>query len=85
MNEKGIIATYVLSPLSKITNPEHTSQYKLVKYPSSNMVNFLLTNKTTPVTLYNSLLIFRDTDKKIELQGDVLKMVTNKNYNVDVG
>ena len=26
---------------------------------------------------------FRDTDKKIEIKGDLLKMITNRNYNVD--
>ena len=25
MNDRGIIATYLMSPLSKFTNPEHTS------------------------------------------------------------
>ena len=84
MNDRGIIESYLLSPLSKITKPEHTSQFKLVKDPSSNRVNDLLMNKTIPVTLCNNLLTFRDTDKEIELQGDLLKMITNKNYNVDL-
>ena len=39
-------------------------------------------NKTKPVTLKNSLLTFRNTDKIFELQGDPLKMKTNKKYNV---
>ena len=30
------------------------------------------------------MLIFRNTDKKFELQGDLLKMISNKNYNVDL-
>ena len=29
------------------------------------------------------MLTFRDTDKEFELQGDLLKMITNKNYEVD--
>ena len=29
-------------------------------------------------------MIFRDTDNKFELQGDLLKMITNNNYNVDL-
>ena len=44
----------------------------------------MLRNKTIPVTLYNNLLTFRDTDKKFELQGYPSKMITNKNYNVDL-
>ena len=31
--------------------------------------------------LYEKLLTFRDTDKKFDLKGDLLKMITNKNYN----
>ena len=31
MNDRGILATYLKSPLSKITNPENSSQFKLVK------------------------------------------------------
>ena len=39
MNDRGIIASYLMSPLSKITNPENSSQFKLVKESSSNRVN----------------------------------------------
>ena len=84
MNDRGILASYLMSPLSKITNPEHTSQFKLIKDPNSNRVNDLLINKTIPITLHNNLLTFRDTNKQFELQGDFLKMITNKNYNVDL-
>ena len=34
MNDRGIIATYLLPPLSKITNRERTSEFKLVKDPN---------------------------------------------------
>ena len=71
LNKGGIIATYLLSPLSKITNPEHFSQLKLLKDPNSNRVYELLINKTIPVTFYDIFLIFRDTDKKFELQEEL--------------
>ena len=51
MKDRGTNASYLMSPLSKITNPEHTNQYKLVKDPSSNRFNDLLINKTKPVSL----------------------------------
>ena len=73
-----------MSPSSKITNPENSSQFKLVKDSNSNRVNDLNINKTIPITLYNDLLTFRDTGKEFELKGDLLKMITNKNYNVDL-
>ena len=31
MNDRGILATYLMSPFSRITNPENASQFKLVK------------------------------------------------------
>ena len=36
MNDRGILATYLMSPLSKITNPENASQFKLRKDSNSN-------------------------------------------------
>ena len=31
MNDRGILATFLMSPLSKNNNPENSSQFKLVK------------------------------------------------------
>ena len=59
VNDRGIIANYLLSPLSKITNSDHNSQFNLVKDPNSKRVNDLLINKTLPVTLYNNLLALK--------------------------
>ena len=84
MNDRGILASYLMSPLSKITNPENTTQFRLVKNSNSNRVNDLKINKKIPITLHDNLLTFRDTGKEFELQGDLLKMITNKNYNVDL-
>ena len=84
MNDRGILASYLMSPLSKITNPGISTQFKLVKDSSSNRVNDLKINKTVPITLYNNMLTFRDTGKEFELTGDLLKMITNKNFNVDL-
>ena len=84
MNDRGILATYLMSPLSRITNPENSSQFKLVKDPSSNRVNDLKINKTIPITLYGNMLFFRDTNKQFELKGDLLEMITNSKFNVDL-
>ena len=84
MNDRGIIASYLLSPLAKITNPENSTQFKLVKHSSSNRVNDLLIHNTQPITLHDNLLTFPDTNKVFELKGDLLKMITNKNYKVDL-
>ena len=84
MNDRGILATYLMSPLSKTTNLENTSQFKLVKDLNSIRVNDLKVNKTIPITLYGNILTFRDTGKKFELSGDLLEMIFNSEFNVDL-
>ena len=83
-NDRGILASYLMSPLSIITNPENTTHFKLVKDSNSNRVNELKINNSIPITLYNNMLTFCDTGKEFELKGDLLKMITNKNYNVNL-
>ena len=83
MNDRGIIASYLLSPLAKIFNPENTTHFKLINDSTSDRVNDLKVNNSIPITLYNNILTFRDTGKEFELKGDLLKMITNKNYNVN--
>ena len=84
LNDRCILASYLMCLLSKITNPENTSQFTLLKDSTSNRVNDLLSHNTKPASLYNNLLTFRDTGKKFEMKGDLLKMLTNENYNVDL-
>ena len=55
MKDRGILAIYLMSPLSKITYPDNSSQYKLIKDSSSNRINDLLIYNTIPITLYNKL------------------------------
>ena len=73
-----------MSPLSRITNPDNASQFRLVKDSSSNRVNDLKINKTIPITLYENIVTFRDTKKQFELKGDLLEMITNGKFNVDL-
>ena len=42
MNDRGILASYLLCPPSKHPNTENTSQFKLVKDHNSNRVNDLV-------------------------------------------
>ena len=67
MNDGGILASYLMSPLSKTTNPENTSQFNLVKDHNSIRIIDLLIHNTIPVALFNHLLTFRDTSKEFEL------------------
>ena len=63
MNDRGLIASYLMSRLPKIANPENTTQYKLVKDFISNRLNDLLIQNSIPVILHDNLLTFRDTGK----------------------
>ena len=63
MNDGGIMASYLLSPLSKITNPGNSTQVILVKHSSTNRVNDLLMPNTIPITLHINLLTIRDRVK----------------------
>ena len=83
MKGRSIIASYLMSPLSKTNNPENTSQFRLVKCSNLNRINGLLIHNTKPINLYNNFSTFRDTVEEFELKGNLLKMRTNKNYNVD--
>ena len=47
-------------------------------------MNDLLIHKSKPNTFHDNLLTFRDTDKVFELKADFLKMITIKNYEVDL-
>ena len=84
MNDRGILANYLMPPLSRITNPDNTSQFRLVKDHSSNRVNDLKINKTIPITLYGNMLTFRDTNKQFVLKGDLLEIIANSKFNVDL-
>ena len=83
-NDRGIIASYLMSPLSEITNLENTSQFKLVKDHNSNKVKDLKIINSIPNTLHNNLLTIRDTNKQFELKGDLFEMITNSKFNVDL-
>ena len=54
MDDRFILASFLASFLSIITNPENNSHLKLVKDSSSNRINGLLMNKTIPITLYGN-------------------------------
>ena len=77
--DRGKLTSCLLFLLSKITNPEHTSQLKLVRDPDSKRFNHLLMEKPIPVTLYDNLLTFPDKNKQFEVNGDLLKMILNEN------
>ena len=82
INDRGIIASVSLPPLSKITNPAKTSQFILVKDYISNRVNDFLLHNSIPFTFHDNLLTFRDSGKKVDLKKIFrkLKLIKNTMY-----
>ena len=73
-----------MSPITKITNPGTSPQFKLANIITSNKVNDLKLHNSKPFILQNNLLTFRVTCKVFELKGDLSEMIINKKYNVDL-
>ena len=82
-NDGCNLASSLLSPLSEIAYAQHATQFKLIKYPEANWVKNLLITKTIPNMIYDNLMTLCDTDKNFELKANLLKKITNENYNVD--
>ena len=83
MNDKGMIAPYLASPLAILLKPENKGQYNIIKDQKSiKMKDFLITT-SIPVTLYSTMLTFRDTNETFISDGDLLKLMTNYNLLVD--
>ena len=83
MNEKGLIAPYLASSLVNLFKLENKSQNKLRKDHNSNKMNNFLVHGSIPVTLFSNMITFRDSNKTLRLEGDLLKVITNYEFNAD--
>ena len=81
MDEKGMIAPYLVSSLSNVFNLENKSQFRLRKDPNSTKINDFLIHRGIPVTLFSNMITFRDSNKSFILEGDLLKLITNHKFN----
>ena len=81
MDEKGMIAPYLISSLSNVFNLENKSQFRLRKDPNSTKINDFLIHRGIPVTLFSNMITFRDSNKSFKLEGDLLKLITNHKFN----
>ena len=46
-------------------------------------MNDFLIHRGIPVTLFSNMITFRDTNKSFKLEGDLLKLITNYEFNAD--
>ena len=83
MNDRGMIAPYLASSLVNLFKPENKSQFRLRKDPNSTKMNNFLIHRDIPVTIFSNLLLFRDSNKSFELEGDLLKLIANYKFNAD--
>ena len=79
MNDKGLIDSSVLEVLKS----DNKGQFRLTEDPNSTKPNDLLINEKVPVTIFNNMLTFRDTNKVFTLEGDLYKVITDYKFNVD--
>ena len=83
MDDSGLIAPYLAFSLVIVFKPENKSQFSLKKDHNSTKMNEFLINEGIPVTLVSNMLIFRDSNKSLKLDGDLLETMTNYDFNVD--
>ena len=83
MNDKGMITPYIASSLVNLFKPENKSQFRLIKDQNSIGMNDFLINGGIPVRLYSNMLNLRDSNNLFKLYGDLLKAITNYDFNVD--
>ena len=83
MNDKGLIAPYLASPLVEVFKFDNKSQFRLRKDPDSTKINDFLIHGKIPVTIFSNMITFRDSNKTFKLEGDLLKVLTNHKFNVD--
>ena len=83
MNDKGLIAPYLTSSLVEVFKKDNKSQFRLRKDPNSTKMNDFLIHGTIPVTIFSNIITFRDSKKTFEIEGDLLKVITNYKFNAD--
>ena len=83
MDDKGLIAPYLVSSLVEVFKKDNKSQFRLRKDPNSTKMNDFLIHGTIPVTIFSNMITFRDSNKSFRLEGDLLKVITNHKFNVD--
>ena len=78
-----MMAPFLASTSVNLFKPENKSQFILIKDFNSRKMNDFLIQGNIQVYLYSDMLTFRDSNKSFILDRDLLKKVTNYNFNVD--
>ena len=83
MNDKGLIAPYLTTSLVEVFKKDNKSQFRFRKDPNSTKMNDFLIHGNIPVTIFSNMITFRVSNKTFRLEGDLLKVIINYNFNID--
>ena len=78
-----MIAPYLASSLVNLFKSENKSQFRKRKDLNSTKMNDFLIHGNIPVSLYSKMITFRDTNKSVKLDVDLLKVIENYKFNAD--
>ena len=82
MNDEVLIAPYLGSSLVSLFKPENKRQFRFLKKNlNSTKMNDFLINEGITVTLFSNMITFRDRNKSLKLDGDLLETITNYDFN----
>ena len=83
MDENHLIAPFLDSSIVKLFKFENKSQFRLRKDLGSTKMNDFLIHGNIPVSPQCNMITFGDSNKHFKLDGDLLKLTTNYNFNAD--
>ena len=74
---------YLAKCSSNLTSLEERNQVRLLVDPRSDKVNDVMKSNTVPVSIYDKLITFEDSNKeRLEVNGDLLEKITKYAFNV---
>ena len=77
-----MIAQILASSPVNLSKPEKKSQFRFKKDSISTRMNDFLINGGIPVSIHDNTLVFRDSNRSFNLDGDLLETMTNYDINV---
>ena len=80
MNKNEVIHSSLIRSIAKLLVPKNKCQFRLIYDPDSDNWNDFKMNGEKD-SLYDDKLVFRDTGVAFTLEGDILSMITDYDFN----
>ena len=71
-----------MNQLIKLNQVIRKKSIQIKKDPNSTKMNDFLINGGLPVTLYSNMLFYKDSNISFDLDGDLIKTMTNYDFSV---